>query len=68
VAGVELASIGDVENKEGMRVVTEKDEIAGLFRKIFLRGQHVVGAILIGNVSEAIKLQQMIKNREQYSP
>jgi nitrite reductase (NADH) large subunit len=68
VAGIELASIGDVERKEGVREVTEKDDGAGLFKKIFLRGQRVVGAILIGNVREAVQLQQMIKKGEQYSP
>ena len=67
VAGIELASIGDVESKEGVHAVTEKDETAGLFKKIFLRGQHVVGAILIGNVRETAKLGQMIKIGEPYS-
>jgi nitrite reductase (NADH) large subunit len=65
VAGIELASIGEIESKEGVHSITEKDENAGLFKKIFLRGRNIVGAILIGNVREATKLQKMIKNGEE---
>jgi nitrite reductase (NADH) large subunit len=67
VAGLELASIGEVESKEGVREITEKDEPAGNFRKLFVKDNKITGAVLIGNVREATKLQQMIKNREEVS-
>lgn len=67
VAGIELASIGDVGAKEGVATIIDKDEPAGYFKKIFLRGRQTTGAILIGNTREASKLQQKIKNGEQYS-
>lgn len=67
VAGIELASIGEVESKKGVREITEKDEPAGIFRKLFVKDNKITGAVLIGNVREATKLQQMIKNREEVS-
>jgi nitrite reductase (NADH) large subunit len=68
VAGIELASIGEIESKEGVDSITEKDENAGSFKKTFLRGRSIIGAILIGNVREAVKLQQMIKTGGKYLP
>jgi NAD(P)H-nitrite reductase large subunit len=39
---------------------------AGTCRKIFAREGKIIGAILIGNVKEAVKLQQMIKAGETF--
>jgi nitrite reductase (NADH) large subunit len=65
VAGIELASIGEVESREGVSSMTEKDEAAGFYKKIFLRGGRIVGAILIGDVRDAGKLQKMIKEGKE---
>lgn len=65
VAGIELASIGDIA-REGDRAVTENNGPSGAFRKLFLRGDRIVGAVLIGNAGEAVKLQQMIRTGERY--
>ncbi|MBN2188991.1 MAG: NAD(P)/FAD-dependent oxidoreductase [Chitinispirillaceae bacterium] len=65
VAGIELASIGEMENKEGVGSMVERDEAAGFYKKIFLRDRRIVGAILIGNTREAAQLQQKIKTGEK---
>ena len=65
VAGVELASIGEIEYKEEVRSITEKDENAGFLKKLFVRDNKLIGAVLIGNIKEALKLQQMIRNNEK---
>lgn len=62
VAGIEFASIGEIETKVGMESVVEKDENAGVYKKLLLRDKKLVGAILIGNVKEAVKLQETIKS------
>ena len=62
VAGIELASIGEIEHKEGVREIVEKDEASGMYKKLFIKDKKLLGAILIGKVKEAAKLQQMIKN------
>jgi nitrite reductase (NADH) large subunit len=64
-AGVELASIGEIESNDGVSSIMEKDENAGFFKKLFIRDKKLVGAVLIGNIKEAARLQQMIKNREE---
>jgi len=64
VAGVELASIGEIESRDGVRGITEKDESAGFYKKLFVKDKKLVGAVLIGNVKEAVKLQKMIKDGE----
>ncbi|MGA2506249.1 MAG: FAD-dependent oxidoreductase [Chitinispirillaceae bacterium] len=65
VAGLELASIGEIESRNGIREVVEKDQDAGFFKKYFIRDKKLVGAVLIGNVKEAITLQRMIINEEE---
>jgi nitrite reductase (NADH) large subunit len=62
VAGIDFASIGEIEIKEGVDATVEKDENAGVYKKLFTRDNVPVGAILIGNVKDAVKLQQVIKN------
>jgi nitrite reductase (NADH) large subunit len=62
VAGLELASIGDIENKNGWSETVEIDETAGIYKKLFTEGKRLRGAILIGNVKEATRLQQAVKN------
>jgi nitrite reductase (NADH) large subunit len=64
VAGVELASIGEIESKAGVQEIVTKDENAGFYKKLYVRNQSLIGAILIGNVKEAGKLQRTIKNGE----
>jgi nitrite reductase (NADH) large subunit len=67
VAGIELASIGDIEGGKETRTRTEKDDSAGTYKKLFVKDNRLVGAILIGNARESVKLQQMIRNREEFS-
>ena len=64
VAGIEFASIGEIETQEGLEAVVEKDENEGIYKKLITKDKKLVGAILIGNVKDAVKLQQVIKNRE----
>jgi nitrite reductase (NADH) large subunit len=66
VAGVEAASIGDISGIDAEAADTARDEAAGTYRKIFAREGKIIGAILIGNVKEAVKLQQMIKAGETF--
>ncbi|MBP7791945.1 MAG: NAD(P)/FAD-dependent oxidoreductase [Candidatus Goldbacteria bacterium] len=60
VAGIELASIGNVEHAEGVEIRTKQD--GGIFKRMFLRDNKLIGAILIGNASQYQKLQDVIKS------
>ena len=62
VAGIELASVGDIGEGETVEKIIEKDETVGRSRALFMRDKKLVGAVLIGNVKEAFALQKQIKN------
>ena len=66
VAGVEVASIGEISGKDAVIADRSKDDGAGTYRKIFTRDGKIIGAILVGNVKETVKLQQMVKAGEKY--
>ena len=65
VAGLELASIGDIASRDGVKETVEHDEAAGTYKKLFFENSKLRGAILIGNVKESVKLQQAIKSGEE---
>jgi nitrite reductase (NADH) large subunit len=64
VAGIELASMGDVSG-EGTEAEIKKENEN--FKKIFIRDNKVAGAILIGNTKDYAKIQKMIKEGSNYS-
>jgi nitrite reductase (NADH) large subunit len=64
VAGLELASIGDIGCGEGVTETAERDDAVPLYKKLFWKGGKLCGAILVGNVKEAAVLQQLIKHGE----
>jgi nitrite reductase (NADH) large subunit len=67
VAGIDLASIGNIGACAGTKSTTEKDEKAGTYKKLFVKDNRLVGAVLIGNVKDAARLQLAIKNNEELS-
>ena len=62
VAGIEGASLGVVDS-EDENVYIVKKVTPECYKKIFLKDKHVIGAILIGCKSEAMKVKKMIKER-----
>ncbi|PKL93007.1 MAG: NAD(P)/FAD-dependent oxidoreductase [Candidatus Goldiibacteriota bacterium HGW-Goldbacteria-1] len=64
VAGIELASMGDISG-DGTEVEVKKENEN--FKKIFIRDDKVAGAILIGNTGDYVKIQKMIKEGSNYT-
>lgn len=62
VTGIELASLGAIEQGEGVSVVTESKD--GNFKRLFIREGKLVGAILIGDASSYNALQKVMKSGE----
>ncbi|WP_458117756.1 nitrite reductase large subunit NirB [Bacillus sp. PK6-026] len=63
VSGVEVFSAGDFneddgEDKKALKVFDEQD---GIYKKIVLRGNQVIGAVLFGDSSEGNRLFSMIQ-------
>ncbi|HRQ45104.1 MAG TPA: FAD-dependent oxidoreductase [Candidatus Goldiibacteriota bacterium] len=64
VAGIELASMGDISGEGTEAEVKQENEN---FKKIFIRNNKVAGAILIGNTKDYVKIQKMIKEGSNYT-
>ncbi|MFH0347962.1 NADPH-nitrite reductase [Bacillus vallismortis] len=61
VSGVEVFSAGDFEESEEKKAVKVFDEQDGIYKKIVLRGNQIVGAVLFGDSSEGNRLFSMIQ-------
>ncbi|MHA6487963.1 NADPH-nitrite reductase [Bacillus cabrialesii] len=61
VSGVEVFSAGDFDESEEKKAVKVFDEQDGIYKKIVLRGNQIVGAVLFGDSSEGNRLFTMIQ-------
>ncbi len=62
VSGIDLASLGAIGEGPGVAVSTRRGENS--FRRLFLSGGKLVGAILIGDTSSFATLQKLLKSGE----
>jgi nitrite reductase (NADH) large subunit len=56
VAGVEVASMGDIESRGGDEVIQVIEERREVYRKLIVRDDRLAGAVLIGDASAAASL------------
>ncbi|MCO4852046.1 NADPH-nitrite reductase [Bacillus vallismortis] len=61
VSGVEVFSAGDFDESEEKKAIKVFDEQDGIYKKIVLRGNQIVGAVLFGDSSEGNRLFSMIQ-------
>ncbi len=67
VSGVEVFSAGDFmegDDKKSLKIFDEQD---GIYKKIVLRGNKIVGAVLFGDSKEGNRLFSMIKKEADIS-
>jgi nitrite reductase (NADH) large subunit len=67
VSGVEVFSAGDFMEGEGKKAIKVFDEQDGIYKKIVLRGNQIVGAVLFGNSSDGSRLFSMIQKQADIS-
>lgn len=66
VMGIELFSAGDFKAAEpDKEVVSYQDHGFGIYKKLVLHRQSVVGAILIGDTSDANRFLELIRKQER---
>ncbi len=66
VMGIELFSAGDFKAEEpDKEVVAYQDHAFGIYKKVVVYQEHVVGAILIGDSSDANRFLEMIRKKER---
>ena len=64
VMGIELFSAGNIKaDQAGDEVVMFSEEGGGIYKKVVIHGEHVVGTILLGDASAANRLLDMIRKK-----
>ncbi|MFP4975782.1 nitrite reductase large subunit NirB [Paenibacillus sp. CN-4] len=64
VSGVDVFSAGVYEEPEGARVLKVQDEIEGTYKKLVIREDRLIGAVLFGDTSDGAPLFSLIKSGE----
>ncbi|QWF74892.1 NADPH-nitrite reductase [Bacillus subtilis] len=67
VSGVEVFSAGDFNESEEKKAIKVFDEQDGIYKKIVLRDNQIVGAVLFGDSSEGNRLFSMIQKEADIS-
>ncbi|MCM3190546.1 NADPH-nitrite reductase [Bacillus subtilis] len=67
VSGVEVFSAGDFNESEEKKAIKVFDEQDGIYKKIVLRGNQIVGAVLFGDSNEGNRLFSMIQKEADIS-
>src|SRR4051794_29427898 len=63
VSGVSVFSAGDFIGAEGSETIVLSDLNCGTYKKLVISDGHLTGAVLIGDVSDALWYLELIRNR-----
>jgi len=63
ISGVDVFSAGEFLDRPELAVLSRKDDWKRTYRKILLRDNRIVGAVLFGDVSDAAELQKLVKQQ-----
>lgn len=64
VSGVDVFSAGSYAEPPGTRAMRYQDEVDGVYKKIVIQGDRLVGAVLFGDTGDGAKLFSLIKSGE----
>ncbi|MEF3303971.1 nitrite reductase large subunit NirB [Paenibacillus sp. GYB003] len=64
VSGVDVFSGGQYDGPPGTRTLRYQDEVDGIYKKIVLKDDKLVGAVLFGDTSEGARLFSLIRSGE----
>ncbi|MDP5275043.1 nitrite reductase large subunit NirB [Chengkuizengella axinellae] len=62
VSGVDVFSGGDFNDAKDTKAIKIEDEFSGIYKKVVVRDNKIVGAVLFGDTSDGNRLMQMIRN------
>ena len=68
VTGIDLYSAGQFLEDERCQVITLKDDEQGIYRKLIIRANALVGALLYGDISGALWYQELIRSGADIAP
>lgn len=67
VSGVNVFSVGEFHDSTETKSLRIQDEFMGIYKKVCIKGNRVIGAVLYGDTSEGTKLFNMIQSEEDVS-
>lgn len=62
VSGIDVHVCGDIGQQPGDRCLIYQDRVCGIYKKLVLRNQRVVGALLYGDVADSQLFFSLIQN------
>ncbi len=63
VSGIHIFSVGQVNEDESCELIRFSDPAAGIYKKLLLRGGHLVGAVLYGDTDDGAYYQSLLEGR-----
>ncbi|MDP4086898.1 MAG: nitrite reductase large subunit NirB [Bacillota bacterium] len=67
VAGVDLYSAGEIFEDETTQSIKVQNEFDGVYKKILIRDNQIVGVVLYGDTKDSTKLFRMLTKKEDIS-
>ncbi|WP_158737313.1 nitrite reductase large subunit NirB [Alteribacillus sp. YIM 98480] len=67
VSGVDLFSAGQFQDEEDTRAIRVHDEFEGIYKKVVVKDNKVVGSVLYGDTSDSPRLLDMMKKGQDIS-
>ncbi|MFC0470017.1 nitrite reductase large subunit NirB [Halalkalibacter kiskunsagensis] len=64
ISGVDVFSVGQFQPDEETKTITQYDELAGIYKKIVLKEDKVIGSVLFGDTKAGNKLLDMISKQK----
>ena len=68
VTGIDLYSAGQFLEDERCQVITLRDDEQGIYRKLIIRANTLVGALLYGDISGALWYRELIRSGADIAP
>lgn len=68
VTGIDLYSAGQFLEDERCQVITLRDDEQGIYRKLIIRDNALVGALLYGDISGALWYRELIRSGADIAP
>ncbi|WP_434750034.1 nitrite reductase large subunit NirB [Paenibacillus amylolyticus] len=65
ISGVDVFSTGEFIDSPEHIVISQKDDWKRTYKKILLRDNKMVGAVLFGDITDSAELQKLIKNQTE---
>ncbi len=64
ISGVDVFSVGQFHADETSKTITQYDELAGIYKKIVLKEDKVIGSVMFGDTKAGNKLLDMISKQK----